>query len=192
MAKVVMKILFFEKNSFFKESLIRIIECRFPDVVIKTVLSSEECLNATSTFIPDILLLGHSANSEGVLLLLEQVNERCPSINIILFTNYNIDEYRKEAVLKGASHVISRDLWTGNEILALINTIFTSKESLMNTLSENLPIEDFLELPIERRKNDPRGKSAEREFLAHHPDRRKENTKSGFIEQHPHSSPTLK
>lgn len=172
------RIVLFEKNPFFRESLLRIIEYRFPDVVTKSVFSPEECMTEMSTFIPDILILGLNAYSGTELALLDHIHKKHPSANIILFTDYNIDEYRKEAILKGASHIISRELWTGNEILALISTIFRSKKSLKSLLVKGFSTDkNFLEQPIERRKRESKGSVAEKEFLAQHTDRRKKNKK---------------
>jgi len=171
------KILLYEQNTFFKKSLLGIIKSRFPDVVTKSVLSREECLAEISTFRPDILFMGFKSNTGTVLALMEDIRKRQPSISIILFIDYYIDEYRKEAILKGASHIISRELWTGNEILALIDTILASKESLKHILAKGSSIEkNILEQPLERRRKDPKGRVAEKDFLVNHPDRR-ENTK---------------
>lgn len=168
------KILLFEKNEFFRESLRRIIECRFPDAAVKFVLTRKDCLTLISTFIPDVLLLGLKSYSGIELSLVDQIHQQHPSVSILLLTDYNIDEYRKEAILKGASHIIPRELWTGNEILALIGTILTAKESLTHILAEGQSArENFLEQPIERRKRDANGRNREREFLAYNPDRRK-------------------
>jgi DNA-binding NarL/FixJ family response regulator len=180
--KSMQKILVFEKNDFFRDSLLRIIELRFPsDVVVKSVLRREECLDEVSVFMPDILLLGLNAFNGNELNLLEFIHQKSPSISIILLSNYDIDEYRKNAILKGASYIIPRELWTGNEILALLRTILTSKEKPIHNLAEDSSnAVNFLEGPIERRRKDPQGRDIERKFLTRHLDRRRENTKSGL------------
>ena len=59
-----------------------------------------------------------------------------PGVCIILVTDYNIDEYRKDAILRGASHIVSKELWTGNEITALIKTILMTKENQLHNKAE--------------------------------------------------------
>jgi len=167
------KILLFEKNTFFRQLLLQILQYRFPHTAIKGVSSQEECLIEATDFKPDILVLGVNSYAYQEFDLLNHMREKYPGLTIILCTDYDIDEYRKEAILKGASHVISKELWTGKEILALINTLLTNKGNLASpSLEDSFVEEDFLQRPLERRKKAPRGKAGEQEYLFRHPDRR--------------------
>ena len=171
------KILLCEKNIYLKDALLRIIQCRFPDVEIKSVLSSQECLAETEDFKPDILILGvnlYSGTNE--LDLLQSLRENHPAVNIILFTDYGIEEYRKEAILRGANHIISKESWTGNEILALMKTIMTSQGKLHCKQAETKALEEnLLKHPLELRRKGPKARAVEQEYLANNPDRRKAN-----------------
>ena len=134
-------LLLFEKEGFLSKELIQIIQNRFSHESIKMVLNYEECLAELCDFTPDILMLGGNIPSCNSLDFIEQIRQMYPGVCIILNTDYNIDEYRKEAILKGASHVVSKELWTGNEILALINTIFITKKSQVQKEAENPSVE---------------------------------------------------
>jgi DNA-binding NarL/FixJ family response regulator len=137
------------------------------------VLNREDCLAEIEDVLPDILILGVNIYTDNELVLLDQIREKYPGVSVILFTDYGIDEYRKEAILRGANYTISKDLWTGSEILALINTILITRDNLNQMHVEYSSVEeDLLKQPLERRRKDPRGRAVEREFLAHHPDRR--------------------
>lgn len=125
------RILLCEKNKYFKDVLLQIIHNRFPDVDVKWVLSSHECLSETKRFKPDILIFGvnvFSGNKE--LETLQRLRMNHPAVNIVIFSDYCIEEYRKEAILRGATHFISKESWTGQEILALINNIFSSNKDI--------------------------------------------------------------
>jgi DNA-binding NarL/FixJ family response regulator len=147
------RILLFERSTVFKDTLLQIIEGRFPDVVTKLVLSNEECLTEMKNITPDILFLGFSDQSGIELGFLEQVRERFPGVSIVLFTDYDIDEYRKDAILRGANHIISKESWTGDEILALINTILKTRESKIHIEAEGSSVKikkDVLREPPEK------------------------------------------
>jgi DNA-binding NarL/FixJ family response regulator len=125
-------ILIYEKDGFISKELIQIIQNSFSQVDIKAVLSCEECLAELRDSTPNILMLGSNIADCNGFDLIGQTRKMHPGVCIILITDYNIDEYRKDAILKGASHVISKELWTGKEIVALIKTILTTKENHFN------------------------------------------------------------
>jgi DNA-binding NarL/FixJ family response regulator len=177
--KLMNRILLCEKNEFFRAALLRIIQCRFPHVDIKWVVSGEECLAETRDYRPDILFLGVNIYEGSELELLELLREKHPGVNIILFTDYSIEEYRKEAVLRGANHTISKDLWTGNEILALIQTILATKRKQADIeAGGSANEENLLKHPLERRRRDLRGKALERKYLARYNNRRRKGIRS--------------
>ena len=169
------RILLCEKNIYFKEALLQIIKSRFSEVNIKSVVSGEDCVTETKVFRPDILILGTNIyTSINELDILQNIREKHPDVNIILFTDYTIEEYRKEAILRGATHIISKETWTGNEILALMKTILASHQKPVHKEAENSGLENrLLKRPLEQRRKDQKGKAIEQEYLDHHPDRRK-------------------
>jgi len=170
------KILILERNTFIRDSLRNILQGRFPDVVIKEELSFDECEIEMRDFKPDILFIGALAERGNGFERLHQLRVTCPTAVIILLTEYDIDEYRKEATMAGVNHVISKELWTGSEILALVETILLTKNYQDRGSVEGQAIaEDILGHPIERRRKDGRGMKREKEYLAHHPDRRRGN-----------------
>ena len=170
------RILLFEQNRFIRNALIRIIQVRFPDVVIQPVSCRDECLAETKKFLPDVLILGARVYDGNRLDLLQQLRENHSGITIIVFIDYDIDEYRKDAMGRGADHVISREVWTGNEILSLVQDILAEKKSRQAINStESATMKKILNRPLERRRTDPAWKKIEEEYLARHPDKRGQN-----------------
>ena len=147
------KILLLERNTFIRETLRNILQGRFPDVVIKVVFSIDECAIETSGFKPDILFLGTAEKNSEELERLRQIRLMLPATTIIFFTEYDIDEYKKRAALEGINYVISKELWTGDEILALVKTILTMRNYQGKINDKGRLIEEkILRHPIERRK----------------------------------------
>ena len=134
-------ILLYEKGGFISKELIQIIQSHFSQVDIKIVSSCEDCLAELSDFTPDILMLGSNVADCNGFDLIGQTRKMHPGVCIILITDYNIDEYRKDAILRGASHIVSKELWTGNEIVTLINTILITKENQLHNKAEGPSIE---------------------------------------------------
>jgi len=140
-------------------------------------LSSEEYLSEAKDFKPDILILGINIyTGTNELDILPRLREKHPTASIILFTDYTIEEYRKVAILRGANYIISKESWTGNEILALIKTILVSHKRENDKQVELSTTDDgLLKRPLELRRKDAKGKAIEQQYLATNPDRRKQN-----------------
>jgi DNA-binding NarL/FixJ family response regulator len=172
------KILLCEKNKYFKDALLQIIQPRFPDVKIRWIVSGEECVAESNQYKPDILILGTNIySSTNELDILQHIRENHPTVNIILFTDYTIEEYRKEAILRGATHIISKETWSGNEILALMKTILASNQKQNSKKADENSTLDrrHLDNPLEMRRKNQKGKAIEQEYLENHPDRRNKN-----------------
>lgn len=177
------RILLFEKNEFFRDALMQIIQSHFLHINTLSVLDFDDCLAKLDNFKPDILILGINSYMGKGLDQIDRIRKVSPRLNIILFTDYDIDEYRKEAILRGANNIIIKELWTGEEILALLRTVLlTTSASTMNIKPEDeAGGTEFLKQPLDRRRKDSRGRAIEQEYLAQHPDRRKMNKKSGLF-----------
>ena len=168
------KILIYETNTFIRNTLRNILQDHFPDILIKEELSLDECEFEMGVFKPDILFIGEFVKGDYGYERLLQLRVRCPTAVVILFLEYDIDEYRKKAVMAGVNYVINKELWTGSEILALVETILLTKNYPDTGGVEDHSIEeDILLQPLERRRKGQRWMTREKEYLAHHPDRRR-------------------
>ena len=135
------RIIFFDKDNYINKQLAQMIQDHLSNVTIKLVSCREECLTELQVSTPDILMMGTNVSDCNCLELIVQIRKMYPGITIILITDYDIDEYRKDAILKGANHIISRDIWSGSEILALLNTTLITKTNQASTGVESLPFE---------------------------------------------------
>ncbi|MDW7773921.1 MAG: response regulator [Desulfobulbaceae bacterium] len=163
------RILLIEKNTFIREALREILHSRFPLLCIEEVSSYEEARSSAGDFNPDVLILGLTEYEGLEIGIIRKLREKYPAAAIVLFVDYDTEEYRKKAFLSGANHIISKELWTGREILALMKTILAAKEE-GETGRAGDP-EEMNSLP-ERRRKDGTGLVREREYLSHFPDRR--------------------
>ena len=172
------KILLLEKNSFFCEVLQNLLQNRFPEVEIKVAPCHEECLAEMRNFKPHILFLSlNQADGKDGLELLSEIRKIDATVTIIILGEYDFSEYRKVAILEGANHFISKETWTGNEILALTKTILgiplaSGQEDNGYEYDGKTTKKENLERPLERRKKNTKGQAMERKYLKDHSDRR--------------------
>jgi len=173
--ELVSRLLLVERNTFIRESLRQILQASFPSLIIEESTDNGIYLSAMETFRPDIMILGVEDINDKGFKNLRQIRDRFPYTVIVLFTTYEVEEYRREAILRGANHIISKELWTGNEILALVKTILATKESWDRKYTEDLILNaENLRRPIERRKSDRNRLVRERNYLTHNPERRQQ------------------
>ena len=170
------RLLLVEKNTFIRDSLRQILQARFPSLIIREVANDGTYLGAMEDFRPDILILGIEDSEDKGFKSLQHIRDRFPFTVIVLFTTYEVEEYRRDAILRGANHIISKELWTGNEILALVKTILATKESWDRKYAEDFIFDtaENLRRPLERRKKDRNRSIRERNYLAYNPDRRQQ------------------
>jgi len=166
------RILVFEKNDFIRKALIQIIRIRFPDVAIRGIADDDEYAAEIWNFMPDILILGTNVYADGRMEILEQIRAKHPAVIIILLIDYDIEEYRKDAIRKGANHVISRELWTGGKILTLLHKILDPNTGMQTGGEQPASAKQTHKGRLDRRRCDSRGKAIEKEYLAHFHDRR--------------------
>ena len=127
--KPIGRILLCEKNAFFRDEIFKFVQFYFPDVEIKWVMSSDDCLCEVGNFRPDILFLGSSIyKSDKVLNLIDQLRYSFPGLTIIFSSDYCIEEYEKEAIKRGAKHFISKEFWAGKNLQFIIQALLASKK----------------------------------------------------------------
>jgi len=169
-------ILIVENNIFFRQALRDILHHRFPEINIRLARNREECMALLKEFEPDILFIDIQFHDKDGIELIRLARRNYPSTVIVIFTEYDIDEYRTATLLAGGNYIIPKVLWTGNEILALVETIMTNK-GFPRPETEPWPLaeQDFLKRPLERRKNNQteKGQFFEREYLKSNRDRRR-------------------
>lgn len=120
------KILLCEKNEVFKDALLQIIQRQYPGIHIRWVLTGEQCLAEAENYSQDIIIIGANIyEGDNKLHIIRELREKFPETNIILFTDYGIEEYNQEAALRGANYTISKESWTANDIQTLIKKILS-------------------------------------------------------------------
>lgn len=122
-------ILLYDKNVFFRDTLLLIIQSYSPQITKNDANIPEECLDAHVTFNRNILILGYHIFNGHNLDILREFRMRYPAVNIILYTDYNLDRIRKKRQFREEPTMQSRRKeGTGIELLALINFILTARE----------------------------------------------------------------
>jgi CheY-like chemotaxis protein len=119
----VFKILIIDPNKPFQQSLKKLLVKHFPSVDIEVAGNRNEGLKKIETFDPHLILLEiHLAGDSG-LKLARKIKSEHPNVTIALLTSYDLPEYHAAAKESGIEHLVPKDAWTGEDMVALVQSI---------------------------------------------------------------------
>ena len=119
------KILIVDPNDPFRRSLKKVLVNRFPIVDIREASDGSSGLDVVRGFNPDLIFLEIHLPSESGLELARQIKTDHPNSIIVILTSYDIPEYKAAAEESGVEHLVPKDAWTGEDMIALVHTILT-------------------------------------------------------------------
>jgi DNA-binding NarL/FixJ family response regulator len=76
-------------------------------------------------FRPNLLFIEIHLPSENGLDLARQIKIDHPEIIIVILTSYDLPEYKAAAKESGIEHLVPKNDWTGEDMIALVHTILT-------------------------------------------------------------------
>jgi CheY-like chemotaxis protein len=117
------KILIVDPNNPFRRSLKKVLVNRFPFADIREASDGNEGLEMLQGFNPDLLFLEIHLPSESGLDLARQIKHDHQEIIIVILTSYDLPEYEAAAKESGIEHLVPKDDWTGEDMVALVHTI---------------------------------------------------------------------
>ena len=122
---IMCKTLIAEDNSTFRKLLSTILCDKFPSMIIEEAVNAREVLEKVEHFLPDLVFMDISLPEENGLQLTRKIKTSHPDIVVVIFTNYDIPEYRDAALRFGAKYFIAKSSWTSFQIIELVEAILS-------------------------------------------------------------------
>jgi DNA-binding NarL/FixJ family response regulator len=119
------KILLVDPNVPFRQSLKKVLVNRFPSVEIQEAADGNEGLQKVEDFYPHLIFLEIHLPAETGLELAGRIKADHPDIIIVILTSYNVLEYKIAAEKLGVEHIVPKDDWTGEDMIALVRSILS-------------------------------------------------------------------
>jgi two-component system response regulator YesN len=117
------KILIVDPNDPFRRSLKKVLVNRFPFVDIREASDGNAGLKMVQGFNPNLIFLEIHLPSQSGLDLARQIKHEHPEIIIVILTSYDLPEYQAAAKESGVENLVPKDDWTGEDMMALVQTI---------------------------------------------------------------------
>ena len=119
------KILIIDPNDPFRRSLKKVLVNRFPSVDVQEAADGDEGLETVETFQPDLIFLEIHLPTATGLDLASRIKSAHPDIIIVILTSYDLPEYKLAVEQLGVEHMVPKDDWTGEDMIALVKSIFS-------------------------------------------------------------------
>lgn len=119
------KILIIDPNDPFRRSLKKVLVNRFPFVDAREAADGDEGLLIVEAFQPDLIFLEIHLPTETGLDLASRIKADHPDIIIVILTSYDLPEYKLAVEQLGVEHMVPKDDWTGEDMIALVQSIFS-------------------------------------------------------------------
>ncbi len=132
------KTLIIEDNDIFRQTLRDLLSSRFSDMNIEVASDGREILEKINAFRPDLIFVDIKLPGEYGLELTKKIKSYCSHVTIIILTSYDFPEYREAARLHGANSFVSKGSTTADEILALVESIFSEPRKAIMTSIEGI------------------------------------------------------
>lgn len=122
------KALIVDDNSMLRETTRIFLESNFPRLCVLEAQDGKEAIQQTNNHEPDLILMDIGLPGENGLRLTRKIKNLYPQITIIIFTNYDLSEYRKAAFECGADFFFSKSSLQKNKLVKAVEFILAGKE----------------------------------------------------------------
>lgn len=129
------KIIIIEENIKLRKQIKRILISKLPFLSIAEASDEKETFLEIEETRPDLVIIDIQLAGENGLNLTKKIKMQYPHIPVVINTNNDSPEYRNEATLVGADYFLSKRSNTINELVTLIESIFSKASVATNQRS---------------------------------------------------------
>ena len=116
------KVLIVEDNTPFRQWFKETLHDRFPSLDLYEAMDGEEALHKAEALRPDLVFMDIRLPGENGFELTKKIKAKYPGIIVIIFTGYDLPEYR-ELCSQYADHFLSKSSSTTEKIFSLVESI---------------------------------------------------------------------
>jgi YesN/AraC family two-component response regulator len=99
-------------------------------MVVDEAVDGEEALVKVESLLPHLVFMDIKLPGANGLEITRKIKEDYTAIKIIILTSYDFPEYREAAVQYGADHFLSKESSSREDILALVDTIYSEDDEM--------------------------------------------------------------
>jgi len=119
-------LLIVDDNSMLRETTRSILESRFPRLRVFEAGNGQEAIAQIHSHVPDLVLMDIRLPGANGLKLTRKIKDLYPQVLIIIFTDYDLPEYREAAFENGADFFLSKSMPNERKLTALVESMLTT------------------------------------------------------------------
>ena len=119
------KILIIDDNKPFRQSLRKALRGRFPQIAIEEASQGLEGLNKFDNCLPHLVFMDIHLPDMNGLYLARKIKSGNSDTCLVIFTAYDLPEYRTAAIESGADHIAPKDSWSGDKTFELVESVLS-------------------------------------------------------------------
>jgi two-component system response regulator NreC len=123
------KLLIVDDNSILRKTIRDILESKFPALHVFEAADGKEAFIQIRNHLPELILMDIRLSKENGLELTREIKNLYPQIVIIIFTNYDLPEYRAAAFENGADFFYSKSSSNRQKLTAIVKSILAGAGS---------------------------------------------------------------
>ena len=116
-------LLIVDDNPVVRETTRSYLESKFPALAVYEAGDGKDAFAQIRNHLPDVILMDIRLPGENGLKLTRRIRDLFPQIEIIIFTNYDLPEYRNAAFKNGAAYFLSKSSLHKKKLSAVIDAI---------------------------------------------------------------------
>ena len=118
-------ILIIDDNTPFRHSLRKALEGRFPQIAIEEASHGLEGLNKIDDYLPHLVFMDIHLPDMNGLHLARKIKDGNSDTCLVVFTAYDLPEYRTAVIESGADHIAPKDSWSGDKTFELVESVLS-------------------------------------------------------------------
>lgn len=122
-------LLIVDDNSIVRETTRSYLESKFPALNVYEAIDGKDAFIQIRDHEPDVILMDIRLPGENGLKLTRRIKDLYPQIAIIIFTGYDLPEYRSAAFENGAAFFLSKSSLPQKKLISAIDSILTEADS---------------------------------------------------------------
>ena len=123
------KILIVEDSFLFRNLLKETMQSQFPAVEVIEAANGKEALLKIDYSTPNLVFMDIELHGENGLDLTRRIKALYPHVIVTILTSHGLQEYRDAAYQSGADYFLSKGTVTKVDILALVDSILSDRQS---------------------------------------------------------------
>ena len=117
------KILIVDDNPMLRETTRGILKSKFPALRVFEAADGKEAFAQIHHHLPDLILMDIRLPGENGLKLTRRIKNLYPKMIVIIFTSYDMPEYRKAAFENGAEFFLSKSSRNRGRLTAVVESV---------------------------------------------------------------------